>query len=85
MTAANSTLSCIQHAKINHPILQGGFGNIVYFFAFIMVIPLFIDNEAVTKYAAFGPMGLVLMTNDMVRAVTEIHPAFNCTGRLRYF
>ena len=35
------------------PFLQGGFGNIVYFFAFIMFLPLFMENDTLNKYPAF--------------------------------
>lgn len=59
------------------PFLQGGFGNIVYFFAFIMFVPLFMENNALKNYPAFEPMGLGLLASEMGKAVTEIHPDYN--------
>jgi len=59
------------------PFLQGGFGNIVYFFAFIMFLPLFMENVTLSKYPAFEPMGLSLLSSEMGRAVTAIHPDYD--------
>ena len=59
------------------PFLQGGFGNIVYFFAFIMFMPLFMENDTLKKYPAFEPMGLGLLASEMGKAVTAIHPDYN--------
>ena len=59
------------------PFLQGGFGNIVYFFAFIMFVPLFMENNALKNYPAFEPMGLGLLASEMGKAVTAIHPDYN--------
>lgn len=59
------------------PFLQGGFGNIVYFFAFIMFVPLFMENDTLKNYPAFEPMGLGLLSSEMGRAVTAIHPDYN--------
>lgn len=58
------------------PFLQGGFGNVVYFFAFITTLPVFLENEALKKFAAFEPQGLVLMLEDMGRVLTATHPDY---------
>lgn len=59
------------------PLLQGGFGNIVYFFAFIMFVPLFMENDTLKNYPAFEPMGLGLLSSEMGSAVSTIHPNYN--------
>jgi hypothetical protein len=59
------------------PFLQGGFGNIVYFFAFIMFVPLFMENNTLKNYPAFEPMGLGLLASEMGKAVSAIHPDYN--------
>lgn len=59
------------------PFLQGGFGNVVYFFAFIAVMPFFLENETLNKYAAFEPLGLVLVANDMGRVLSAVHPDYS--------
>ena len=59
------------------PFLQGGFGNIVYFFAFIMFVPLFMENNTLKNFPAFEPMGLGLLASEMGRAVSAIHPDYN--------
>ena len=57
--------------------LQGGFGNIVYFFAFIMFVPLFMENDTLKNYPAFEPMGLGLLASEMGKAVSAIHPDYD--------
>ena len=57
--------------------LQGGFGNIVYFFAFISFIPLFMENPILSQYPAFEPTGLGILASDMGRAVTAIYPEYD--------
>lgn len=59
------------------PFLQGGFGNIVYFFAFIMFLPLFLENSTLSQYPAYEPMGLGLLSSEMGRALTAIHPDYD--------
>jgi hypothetical protein len=59
------------------PFLQDGFGNTVYFFAFIMFVPLFMENETLNKYFAYEPTGLGLLSSEMGRAVSAIHPDYN--------
>ena len=58
------------------PFLQGGFGNIVYFFAFISFIPLFMENATFKQYPAFEPTGLGILASDMGKAVTAIYPEY---------
>ncbi|HSL44071.1 MAG TPA: hypothetical protein VK897_11610 [Anaerolineales bacterium] len=57
--------------------LQGGFGNIVYFFAFISFLPLFMENPTLKQYPAFEPTGLGLLASEMGKAVTAIYPEYN--------
>jgi len=57
--------------------LQGGFGNIVYFIAFISFIPLFMENPTLKQYQAFEPTGLGLLGSEMGKAVTAIYPEYN--------
>jgi len=59
------------------PFLQGGFGNIVYFFAFIIALPLFMENAFLKQHAAFEPMGLGLLSIEMGNAVTAIDPTYD--------
>jgi hypothetical protein len=59
------------------PFLQGGFGNIVYFFAFISFLPLFMENPTLKQYPAFEPTGLGLLGSEMGKAVTAIYPEYN--------
>lgn len=57
--------------------LQGGFGNIVYFFAFISFIPLFLENATLKQHPAFEPTGLGILASEMGRAVTAIYPEYS--------
>ncbi|MGB4980150.1 MAG: ABC transporter permease subunit [Anaerolineae bacterium] len=57
--------------------LQGGFGNIVYFFAFILFLPLFMENPTLKQYQAFEPTGLGILASEMGKAVTAIYPEYN--------
>ncbi len=57
--------------------LQGGFGNIVYFFAFISFIPLFMENSTLKQYPAFEPTGLGILASEMGKAVTAIYTEYN--------
>ena len=54
--------------------LSGGFGNIVYFFGFAMLIPL-VGNTNI--HPAFDPIGLFLMQSDMSKSLTATHPDYN--------
>ena len=66
------------------PLLQGGFGNVVYFFAFSMLVPLFLENSTLKKYPAFEPMGLALLNSEMGRAVIQVYPDYNGSFSLGY-
>ncbi len=57
--------------------LQGGFGNIVYFIAFVMLIPLFMENDTLNKYPAFDPAGLSLLSSEMGRGALEVYPDYD--------
>jgi len=59
------------------PFLQGGFGNIVYFFAFISFLPLFMENPTLKQYPAFEPTGLGILASEMGNAVTAIYPEYS--------
>lgn len=59
------------------PFLQGGFGNIVYFFAFISFLPLFLENPTLNLYPAFEPTGLGILASEMGKTVTAIYPEYN--------
>jgi len=56
------------------PFLSGGFGNIFYFFAFIMIFP-FIDKLTQTN-PAFEPLGLGIFMHDMQAAVIKVYPDY---------
>jgi ABC-type transport system involved in multi-copper enzyme maturation permease subunit len=53
--------------------LSGGFGNIVWFFGFIMFMPL-IGNSNI--HPAVEPIGLTLMQSSMSRALLAVHPDY---------
>lgn len=57
--------------------LRGGFGNIIYFFAFISFLPLFMENPTLSQYPAFEPTGLGILASEMGKAVTEIYPEYS--------
>lgn len=57
--------------------LQGGFGNIVYFVAFIFSLPLFMENSTLIKYPAYEPSGLALLADQMGKGVSAIYPAYD--------
>jgi hypothetical protein len=59
------------------PFLQGGFGNIIYFFAFISFLPLFMENPTLKQFPAFEPTGLGLLASEMGRAVSAVYPEYN--------
>src|SRR5690349_3736292 len=40
------------------PFLSGGFGNIVYFFAFVMIIPFTMESEIIKTNPAIEPLGM---------------------------
>ncbi len=56
-------------------VLSGGFGNILYFFAFVMIFP-FIDKLTQTN-PAFEPLGLGIFMHDMQAAVVKVYPDYS--------
>lgn len=58
------------------PFLQGGFGNIVYFFLFISTLPIFMENDTLSKNPAFEPTGLNLLSDQMSAAVSKLYPDY---------
>ncbi|MEO8355522.1 MAG: ABC transporter permease subunit [Chloroflexota bacterium] len=57
------------------PFLAGGFGNIVYFFGFVMIFP-FIDRM-IKSNPAFEPLGMGLLMQDMQLAVWKVYPDYS--------
>jgi hypothetical protein len=58
------------------PVLQGGFGNIVYFMAFIISIPLSMENLT-GKFAVFEPLGIGILQQDMGVIVRTVYPNYD--------
>lgn len=59
------------------PFLRGGFGNIIYFFAFISFLPLFMENPTLKQYPALEPTGLGILASEMGKAVTAFYPEYS--------
>ena len=59
------------------PFLQGGFGNLVYFFLFIAALPIFMENETLSKIPAYEPTGLGLLSDQMSAAVTKLYSDYD--------
>jgi hypothetical protein len=59
------------------PFLSGGFGNIVYFFGFIMMLPLIMEQDFINTYPAVEPMGLALLKADMTEEVLKVFPDYD--------
>ncbi len=59
------------------PFLLGGFGNIVYFFGFIMMLPLIMEQDFINTYPAIEPMGLALLKADMTEEVLKVFPDYD--------
>src|SRR5512141_2913166 len=57
------------------PFLAGGFGNLVYFFGFVMVFPLI--DKMIKNKPAFEPLGIGLFMNEMQAALLKIHPDYS--------
>ncbi len=57
------------------PFLSGGFGNVVYFFAFVMIIPLTMENLQSTP--AIEPLGMALLKEDMAQEVLQVYPDYD--------
>ncbi|MBL0348010.1 ABC transporter permease subunit [Candidatus Villigracilis affinis] len=58
------------------PFLAGGFGNIVYFFGFIMMLPFIMEQNFTTNNPAIEPMGLALLKADMAEEVIKVFPDY---------
>ncbi|MBL0345041.1 ABC transporter permease subunit [Candidatus Villigracilis affinis] len=58
------------------PFLSGGFGNIVYFFGFIMMLPFIMEQDFINTYPAIEPMGLALLKADMAEEVIKVFPDY---------
>ncbi|RPI93414.1 MAG: hypothetical protein EHM40_09865, partial [Chloroflexi bacterium] len=43
------------------PFLSGGFGNVFYFFAFVMIIPFTMESAAIKTNPALEPLGMALL------------------------
>jgi hypothetical protein len=59
------------------PFLAGGFGNIVYFFAFVAVIPLTMESKAIVTNPAIEPIGIALLKSDMAAEVAQAFPDYD--------
>jgi hypothetical protein len=59
------------------PFLAGGFGNILYFFAFVMIIPLTMENQNIQSIPALEPLGMALLKTDMAQEVTQVYPDYD--------
>ena len=59
------------------PFLSGGFGNIVYFFGFIMMLPLIMERDFINTNPAIEPMGLALLKADMTEEVLKVFPDYD--------
>ncbi len=57
------------------PFLSGGFGNIVYFFGFVMLIPLTMEN--LQSIPALEPLGMALLKTDMAQEVMQVYPDYD--------
>lgn len=64
------------------PFLKGGFGNLVYFFLFITTLPLFMENDTLSKYPAYEPTGLGLLSDQMSTAVSKLYSDYDGTFTL---
>ena len=59
------------------PFLSGGFGNVVYFFAFVMIIPFTMDSQFVKTNPALEPLGMALLKEDMSQEVLQVFPDYD--------
>ena len=58
------------------PFLRGGFGNIVYFFAFVTSFALFLEALS-PHYYAFEPIGFGILQRNMGQAVKAAYPNYD--------
>ncbi len=59
------------------PFLAGGFGNIVYFFGFITLLPIFLLTPIATMNPSIEPMGLALIKSEMTQEVLKAFPDYD--------
>ena len=59
------------------PFLAGGFGNIVYFFGFITLLPIFLLTPIATMNSSIEPMGLALIKSEMTQEVLKAFPDYD--------
>jgi hypothetical protein len=59
------------------PFLSGGFGNVVYFFAFVMMIPFTMESKIVETIPAIEPLGMALLKSDMASEVLLVFPDYD--------
>jgi hypothetical protein len=59
------------------PFLSGGFGNVVYFFGFISILPFIMERDFINTNPAIEPMGLALLKADMAEEVLKAFPAYD--------
>ncbi len=59
------------------PFLSGGFGNIVYFFGFIMILPFVMETNIINANPAIEPTGLALLKTEMTQEVLKAFPEYD--------
>jgi hypothetical protein len=59
------------------PFLSGGFGNIVYFLGFVMIIPFAMESKIIITNPEVEPLGLALLKSDMAAEVLKVFPDYN--------
>ena len=59
------------------PFLAGGFGNVVYFFAFVMIIPFTMEAGFIQTNPAIEPLGMALLKEDMAEEVLQVFPDYD--------
>jgi len=59
------------------PFLSGGFGNVFYFFAFVMIIPFTMESAAIKTNPALEPLGMALLKDDMSQEVLQVFPDYD--------
>jgi hypothetical protein len=56
--------------------LRGGLGNLVYFFGFATIIPVFMESSLSKIVPALDPMGLALFSRDLTAAALAAFPNY---------